>query len=196
MDDLLSHLEQYKPRRLPGRRRLQRAAVAVILADAADTGVSVLLTRRAQRDGDPWSGDMAFPGGRQSADDRDNLAAAMRETGEEIGLSLTRTDCVGRLSDKLTRSHERPVPMVVTPYVFRLSADAPAPRTSPEIAEVLWLPLAFLADRESRGRMRWRVGPIRLPLPCYDYGNRRIWGLTLMMLDELMRIDGRSGAVR
>lgn len=188
MDDLLHDLRRHRPRRLPGRHRLARAAVAVVLAERPVEGLAVLLARRAHRSGDPWSGDMAFPGGRQAPGDVDNLACALRETGEEIHLSLAREHCVGRLSDKLTRTHQRPLPMVVTPYVFRLPEQAPQPQTSSEIAETLWLPLAFLADPANRQRMRWKLGPLSLRMPCCDYRNRRIWGLTLMMLDELVRI--------
>lgn len=183
-NELIDRLARHRPRRLPGRQRLARAAVAVVLDERPDTGASVLLARRTRRTGDPWSGHMAFPGGRQADDDADNLACAVRETDEETGLTLARTDCVGRLSDRVTRSHRHPLPMAVTPYVFRLPPNAPEPRPSPEIAETLWLPLSFLADPANRGRMRWGV----VPLPCYDYRGRRVWGLTLLMLDELMRL--------
>lgn len=187
MRDVLS---AYRPLRLPGRRRINRAAVAVVLAERPE-GLSTLLVRRAVRAGDPWSGDMGFPGGRLQADDSRTVAAACRECREETGLVLRPGDCIGRLSDRLTRSHHRPTPMVVTPYVFAGQSAEPDWSLNHEVRDTLWVPLAYLADRANRGRMIWHVGPVPIPVPRYDYGGRRIWGLTLLMLDELVRLYRR-----
>jgi hypothetical protein len=50
----------------------------------------------------------------------------------------------------------------------------------------VWVPLGFLAERANREKMRWTPNGIALELPCYLFGGRRIWGLSLMMLDELL----------
>ncbi|MES1944633.1 NUDIX hydrolase [Salinisphaera sp. PC39] len=188
--DLADRLSRHRPWRLPGRRRIDRAAVAVVLAERPE-GLSVLLVRRAEREGDPWSGDMGFPGGRLQSDDDRTVAAACRECREETGLVISPADRIGRLSDRLTRSHARPRPMVVTPYVFAARDAEPEWDLNHEVRETLWLPLAFLADRRNRGRMLWRIGPVPLPMPRYDYRGRRVWGLTLLMLDELVRLYRR-----
>ncbi|MDP6186793.1 MAG: NUDIX domain-containing protein, partial [Pseudomonadales bacterium] len=75
--------------------------MAVILREHNEqTGQSDLLfIQRANRDGDPWSGQMAFPGGHREAEDPSLLAAAMRETHEEIGVQLHSSHCIGRLND-------------------------------------------------------------------------------------------------
>src|SRR5512138_157863 len=65
---------------------LRWAAVAVVLVPSPD---AVLLIRRAERPGDPWSGHMALPGGRRESGDADLVATAIREAAEELGLALT-----------------------------------------------------------------------------------------------------------
>ena len=62
-----------------------------------------------------------------------------------------------------------------------------------EVAEVVWVPLEFLLDTANREEMVWERAGIKLRMPCYFYEGRRIWGLSLRMLDELMDIvEGRS----
>ena len=63
-----------------------------------------------------------------------------------------------------------------------------------EVAEVVWVPLEFLLDTDNQQEMTWHFGGARIPMPCYLYEGRRIWGLSLMMLGELMDLveGGRS----
>ena len=84
----------------PGEKTRQ-AAVAIILREASMDGAEqteVLFIQRAERPGDPWSGQMAFPGGHREDSDISLQAAAMRETNEEIGLSLDNADYLGALN--------------------------------------------------------------------------------------------------
>ena len=179
-------LGAYRPRRKLVRRVMKRAAVGLYLSDHLDEGVSVLMIRRAERDGDPWSGHMAFPGGRKEPGDRNTLATARRETHEEVALDAERhARLIGRLSDIVARARIGKGGMVVTPYVFGMHS---VPEFAPnhEVDEILWVPLAFLAERSNRQKMKYAPNGIPLELPCYFYRERRIWGLSLMMLDELM----------
>ena len=181
----------YRPRRQRLRHRLKRAAVAVILRETRQ-GTEVLLAERAHRHGDPWSGDMALPGGRMDAADEASASrAACRETAEEVGLCIRRDDGIGRLSDRITLDHRRRAPMVVSPFVYRLDRMQ-SPTLNHEIAASRWLPLAWLDEPAHRGVLHWRVGRVTLPMPCYDCGDgQRLWGLTLRMLDELLELAGR-----
>ncbi len=146
----------------------------------------ILMIKRAEREGDPWSGHMAFPGGRMDKTDDHGYAVAVRETWEEVGVRLEETDrCLGRLSDINARPQMGLLGMVVTPFVFRLDREVEfAPNH--EVAEVVWVPLEFLLDADNREEMIWEYRGIKMPLPCYFYGRRCIWGLSLVMLDELM----------
>jgi 8-oxo-dGTP pyrophosphatase MutT (NUDIX family) len=124
--------------------------------------------------------------------DRHGFDVALRETREEIGLSLDDGDpCIGRLSEITTHPGVRRKAMVVSPYVFRLDRDV---EFSPnhEVAEVVWVPLQFLLDIGNREQMTWQRGKVPIPLPCYLYEGRRIWGLSLLMLDELMSLLRRG----
>jgi NUDIX domain len=63
----------------------------------------ILFIKRAGRAGDRWSGHVALPGGRRDRPDLDDRAAAIRETKEEVGLDLTRSDCLyaGNLPERV-----------------------------------------------------------------------------------------------
>ncbi len=182
---LEQRLSEHSPRRNLLRPLMKRSAVAMIV-QLRDGVLHVLMIKRAERDGDPWSGQMAFPGGRMDPQDRHGFAVAVRETHEEIGLELSDEDpCIGRLSDLNARPHKGAFGMAVSPFVFRLDREVEfCPNY--EVAEVVWVPIEFLLDADNRETMVWERKGIKLTLPCYLFEGRRIWGLSLMMLDELM----------
>lgn len=169
------------------RRFMVRSSVAAIVRESEIGELEVLLIKRAESKGDRWSGHMALPGGREEKADNSVRATAMRETSEEIGLDLPENNYIGRLSDVMTLAHGTKKPMVVSPYVFRL-AGQPKLQLNHEVAEVVWLPLSFLADPDNRDSMRWEKNGVGIKLPCYHYNGYKIWGLTLRMLDELTHL--------
>jgi 8-oxo-dGTP pyrophosphatase MutT (NUDIX family) len=190
----IQHIEQLlaacTPRQKRFRRWLNRAAVAIILRER-DGNTEVLMIKRAEHEGDTWSGQMAFPGGRLERTDRHGLQAACRETAEEIGLSLQAKQCIGRLSETMTHFQLRRRATVVSPYVFELKGRVTL-TPNYEVAEVIWVPLAFLRDRSNREKMLLRLGRVNIPLPCYRYQGRCIWGLSLQMLDNLLDVLDRG----
>lgn len=175
-----------RPARMPFRHRLARSAVAIIYRYREEQ-CELLLIKRAQRSGDPWSGHMAFPGGLVQPDDSSASDAAIRETREEIGIDLY--NCARfskRLSDLVTRRHHRLLPMVVSPFLFLLTRPVHF-TPNHEVAEVVWVPLDYLKNPANRETMIWRVGPLKLRLSCYRYQGHLIWGLTYMMIQEVIR---------
>jgi len=177
-----------KPRKLPFRRRVTRASVALIYRQTETGTRELLFIQRARRQGDPWSGDMAFPGGRLQPDDVSTRAAAERETLEETGVDLSRHGHFrARLSDLLTRHHSRWRPMVVTPYVYEWQGPQ-AVELNHEVQQVVWVPLDYLGDRENQGRRPWRTRFGTFNMPCCQYRDHCIWGLSYSMLQELLKL--------
>lgn len=187
-----TRLGEHRPSRQWLRPLMKRAAVALIL-QLREGELGVLMIRRADREGDPWSGQMAFPGGRMEPEDANGLAAAVRETEEEIGLHLGAGEpCLGRLSELNATRRALRGGLAITPFVFHLKRSVNF-HPNYEVQEVVWVPLEFLLDTDNRSEMTWTRGSLSLRMPCYDYEGRRIWGLSLRMLDELMDlVAGRS----
>lgn len=179
-------LNLIRPSRIPFRHRLARSAVAIIYRYRNEE-CELLLIRRAIRPGDPWSGHMAFPGGIIQPDDNSASDAAIRETHEEIGINLYKCARFSkRLSDLLTRRHHKFLPMVVSPFLFLLTHKVEF-TTNEEVDEVIWVPLAYFKDPANRETMIWQVGPLKLRLPCVRYQGYMIWGLTYMMIQDVIR---------
>ncbi|MCK5378791.1 MAG: CoA pyrophosphatase, partial [Acidobacteria bacterium] len=153
LDGLRRRLAHFDSRRLEGDRR---AAVAVIFRPGAE-GAEVLLIHRAEHPRDPWSGHVAFPGGRMDPEDESALAAAVRETVEEIGLDLS-TEAVhlGRFSDLQAVAKGRRLGLVIEPFAFEL-AGSETLVINHEVQEAFWLPLSFLTDWSHRSSLEYTI---------------------------------------
>ena len=110
----------------------RRAAVAIVLRDGP-SGIEVLFIHRAEHPEDPWSGHMAFPGGR-AEDGEPPLLTAMRESAEEVGLDLGRAELLGAL-DEVQAVRRVPVDLAIAPFVFRVPASA-TPQPNHEVRAV------------------------------------------------------------
>lgn len=165
---------------------LKRSAVAILLYQG-EKGLELLMIKRADKEGDPWSGHMAFPGGRYEVNlDTDMASTAKRETLEEIGVNIDALATpIGQLSDVLTPSHAQRTKMSVSVFVYEV-AGKPSYRMNHEVADVLWVPLSLFLDETKRDTMQWEYQGNSIELPCYFYQEQRIWGLSLKMLDELV----------
>ena len=181
----LAELGPPEPTDEPGAR----AAVAIVLRERAGgagaDGVEVLFIRRADHPLDPWSGHMAFPGGRaDEVDGGDSLKTALRETQEELGLSLREHgETVGRLPDLPAIARGKRVGLVITPHVFALHDEVEL-RPSDEVAEAIWVPLAPLVRGEQRTIYPYVHEGRHLELPGHRVGERVVWGLTYQMLES------------
>lgn len=169
------------------------AAVAAVLRER-DGCVELLFIRRARRRGDPWSGHMAWPGGKREACDDTLLACAIRETREEVGLDLAEGGELAGALAVVRLYGRRPESLrCVAPYVFTVD-QTPELRLSGEVQEALWIPLSCFARWSSRAPWSWLLRwLLPVPLAC-RYQGRVVWGLTLWMLADLLRRIGfRSG---
>jgi len=160
-------------------------AIAAILRKGEGGDTEVLLIRRAERQGDPWSGHMAFPGGHAHPEDADLRVTALRETREEVGIDLEHHgELVGRLDDLRVTARGKPTGMVIRPHVFVLHGQ-PEFSLGDEVAELLWGPLARMASGELDAMTEYWLDGVRVELPAYDLDGRMVWGLTYAMLQNL-----------
>jgi 8-oxo-dGTP pyrophosphatase MutT (NUDIX family) len=187
IDSFRERLAIYTPSEVEDEESVTRAAVAAVLRPGPD-GAELLFIHRAEDPRDPWSGHMAFPGGRVEPGDTDPMAAAIRETREEVSLELESVaEHIGRLADMQAIGRGRPLSMVITPFVFAVE-EYPPLVPNHEVAAIVWVPASFLNDRSNREKMPYRRGDLSLELPCYRYNGHLIWGLTLGMVDELLSL--------
>jgi 8-oxo-dGTP pyrophosphatase MutT (NUDIX family) len=156
------------------------AAVAVILAPDPD---SILVIRRAERVGDPWSGHIALPGGRREAADPDLVGTAIRETAEELGIQLGRADLAGSLEDVVPRTPVLP-PIAVRPHVFLLPGQPPI-IPNHEVASAQWVSLDFLLRPATHHSVRLEIAGQSRQVQAYQLENGIIWGMTERILDSL-----------
>jgi 8-oxo-dGTP pyrophosphatase MutT (NUDIX family) len=182
-----------EPLRIPGDAETRHAAVAAILrpvTDGARRDVECLFIRRAERPSDPWSGHMAFPGGRKDERDPDLVATAMRETREEVGLELEGAELVGRLDDVVPgNSRGLVTALVVTPFVWVLRGPG-RPHLVPngvEVDEIHWAPLGPMlrGEVDATYPYTWRGMPMQFPGFRIGEGesSRVVWGMTHRMLE-------------
>jgi len=157
------------------------AAVAIILTPQPDC---ILLIRRADRSGDPWSGHMALPGGRRGPGDLDLAGTAMRETAEEVGIELRREDLAGSLSDVIPRTPVLP-PVAVRPFVFLLP-ERPAMRLNAEVAQASWVPVDDLLRPDTHHPVQLEVAGQSRQVQAYQLENAIIWGMTERILTSFL----------
>lgn len=181
LPQLQTKLGQRKALCLPATQQ-KRAAVALIIYPGQECP-ELLLIERTQRDGDPWSGNLAFPGGCVEQQDNSLLAAAMRETWEETAIALQAEHLVGQLDD-ITGAF---LPVIVSCFVFYLPQLPALCPQDQEVADIFGVSLAHvlhpqnhvLAELPWQGQRR-RVPGVRLPEPQRPL----LWGITYRLLRQ------------
>lgn len=153
------------------------AAVAILMRPA-DDDVEVFLVKRAEADGDPWSGDMAFPGGKKAAQDGGLMDTAVREVMEETGIDLKPLKPLGYMEPLNSWVRQT---FMVQPIIYLLEGDSPI-RLNYELTKYMWTPIKDLRKLKSRAIVKGFDSPI------YRIGDDVVWGLTCRMLDRLLQI--------
>jgi len=195
LERIRAALGRHEPRVLTGPRR---AAVAMVLRDTGESP-GVLFIERAEHPADPWSGHMAFPGGRVDPGDGTPRAAAERETLEEVGVDLAEGEMLGRLDDLEGRHAGRREGLVISAFVYRISAPPPL-QPNYEVREALWVPLCRLLDPERHVDFRFPRYPASMPpFPGIVVGHPErqvVWGLTYRFLEGFFDTLGMPLAER
>jgi len=167
-------------RDIPGHRR---AAVALLLSET-ELGCQILFIERATHPGDPWSGNIAFPGGKVEPGEGPRQAAE-RETMEELAIDLSQARYLGRLSD-FDGAH---LPVLLSCFVYGvphlLSFEA-----NDEVKDAFWVPVADLVDIERHGIHQFTFSGDRFESPCIrlPYLDKPVlWGLTFRLLMNFLQ---------
>jgi 8-oxo-dGTP pyrophosphatase MutT (NUDIX family) len=188
--EIRSRLAAHQPVAHPATG-MRRAAVAMVLREAGPAP-EVLFIERASHPGDPWSGHMAFPGGRIDPGDPDPRAAAERETQEEVGLALANAEPLGRLDDLHGRNAAGVPSLVISAFVYRVDGR---PELAPnyEVREAFWFPVPALLEpaRFVDYPIPRAHGFLSPGVLVGDPERHIVWGLTYRFLEGFFQIVGR-----
>jgi len=172
---------------------VMRAAVALVIAPDGDD-LAALLIERAQHPLDPWSGHMAFPGGRHDATDPSLERTAIRETLEEVGIDLIRDGrFVAPLDEIRAQARGRDLDMVISPFLFFLDRALPTTPDAREVADALWVPLHVFGDERHKGTTHFSRDGFGADFPAFLYRGKTIWGLTYRILCSFLEVVADLG---
>ena len=166
---------------------IRRAAVALIIRAGDNGAPELLFIKRSEYPADPWSGQVAFPGGREEASDPTLTDTAIRETREETGIDLVRdATVIGTLDDLRPQTVRLPA-VIVRPYVVLLNRFEPLV-LSDEVALAFWVPLQSLKDASL-----WRdtvvlARGVQLSMRGFHHQGHVIWGMTERILAQLLAL--------
>jgi 8-oxo-dGTP pyrophosphatase MutT (NUDIX family) len=151
----------------------------VILRDTESP--SVLLIKRAYRVDDPWSGQVAFPGGKAREEDSTLKETAIRETREEVGIDLGQdADFLGCFTPFRTHTGT----LDVFPAVFLLKKDVEV-RPNEEVSSYQWVKLEELTAEQGRSSHRVDEGGQTREVPALLVNGYLVWGLTHRIISSL-----------
>ncbi len=181
-------ISAHEPERLESSDVKRRAATAVVFVESAPNGPELILMRRAHREGDPWSGQISFPGGHEDPTDASLDETARREAHEELGLELG--EVLGQLDDRPVHTGPH---TVVTPYVFTLETR-PTLRLDPREATAgLFVPVTRLVDPQYHTIHRVPRPGFSAKYPGVELDDGSVvWGLTYRSVAGLLEILGYS----
>ena len=191
LSDIRTRMKAYTPTRIASEGN-RRAAIALVL-QGPDADPRMLFIKRAEREGDPWSGQMALPGGRFETEDSGDRQTAERETHEEVGLSMEKASYLGQLDDQDGRPRSPSGGLVISAHAYVVS-DAPPPvlLLSEEVAEAFWFPVSGLLE-PSRHIEYQHPEAEAMTFPGIVVGDPQrhvVWGLTYRFLEIFLGIAG------
>jgi 8-oxo-dGTP pyrophosphatase MutT (NUDIX family) len=174
------------------REEDSREAAVALLIRPRDT-LEILLIKRSEHETDPWSGHIAFPGGRRDPTDRDLYATALRETEEEIGVQLARVgQRIGSL-DEVAPFTSRLPPFIIAPFVLGVPHDTLAVPDAKEVEAVMWIPISALQQPDAVSELVLELEGGKRSFPSLVYGEHVIWGLTHRILAQFLEVVSDAG---
>jgi 8-oxo-dGTP pyrophosphatase MutT (NUDIX family) len=195
-DPRIDALRQALARRgaTPGPVDPSLSEAAVLLAVRVSDPLELLLIERAEKEGDPWSGHMALPGGRRDPADAGLLATALRETHEETGIVVPPDAVLGPL-DEVRPSSRRRFSILIAPFVAVVPPGTRAVPAPAEVETALWIPLPHLASDTAVDEILIELEEGSATFPALSYQDYVIWGLTHRILTGFMEVARDAGLV-
>lgn len=172
-------LRTYTPKTMENSRGLTRAGVLMPFL-GPEENPSLLLTKRTDRV-EHHKGQVSFPGGAVDRSDADIVATALRETEEEIGLSATAVEMLGRFDDFWT-----PTGFIITPVVGYIKTLPPLRLSTEEVESVLQVPISFFLDRTNERMVKMERNGRVYDVYFYRYRDTEIWGATAAMIRSFL----------
>ncbi len=164
----------------PFSKRQDADAAVALLLKTFNQDFKALFVKRVENPIDPWSGQMAFPGGKRDARDQNLKQTVIRETWEETRINLVdRCRFLGTVT--ALRSTRRPE-MKVLPFVFLLEHEPSIELDERELEGFVWISLKELVKHS--GTAKFGFGEV----PAYIVGSSTIWGLTYRILEKFFHI--------
>ncbi|MCD5971077.1 MutT/nudix protein [Pseudomonas savastanoi pv. glycinea] len=180
LDELLRRVSSHTPSTFETDRLFAEAAVLLPITRSDEP--ELILTLRASGLS-THGGEVAFPGGRRDPEDRDLIFTALREAEEEIGLPPGLVEVIGPLSPVISKHGIK-----VTPYVGLIPDFVEYRPNDAEIAAVFSVPLEFFRQDTREHTHRIDYQGQSWYVPSYRYGEFKIWGLTAIMIVELINV--------
>lgn len=185
----LRRMLEHRPAAVVERTPGMREAAVTLLVRPRDA-LEVLLIRRAEIEGDPWSGHVALPGGRRDSADLDLYVTACREAEEEVGVPLHRIGTLIGALDELGPSSPRLPPIIIAPFVMAVPSDTEAHPDPREVAAAIWVPVDSLRDAGAASEILVESGDFRRSFPSLVYEDYQVWGLTYRILRQFLELTG------
>ena len=174
IDEITKALKPFSP------KQEANAAVAIMLKPTRQN-MKILFVKRIENPRDPWSGQIALPGGRFKGIDGNTLRSVIREVDEEVGLKLSANAIVGML-DVISPSNMPELNVV--PYVAVLEKEDEL-KLGEEISYAFWAPVSEL--QKSSVKVNIKSGRPKT-VKAYRYGGETIWGMTAKLIEKLITI--------
>lgn len=162
------------------------AAVALILRQICQKQ-EILFIERAKHPGDPWSGNIGFPGGRCNTEDATPRHTAERETMEEVGIDLSDALYLGRLSDIVGSN----LPIRVSCFVYGLNRQVQPVLARNEVNDLFWFGLQQLRQEERHLMAKFQFDDKLVEAPAIDLGlpgKPLLWGITYRLVDQFQEL--------
>ena len=167
----------------PAKTKVVKAAVSIIIYLSGEKSYQFLLIKRADYSGH-HSGQISFPGGKTDITDATLLHTAIRETYEEIGIRLSETANLG----KLTPLHIQVSNFHVTPFVFYINEPKNFIIDKNEVQYVIRSDISLLLTENTLKTTRIKVKENEFQAPYFDIEGEVVWGATSMILAEFKEI--------